>query len=43
MEKVKFKQLGFWMKAGIIGGIFSITYEVLGFIWGFIFGFKAVI
>lgn len=40
MEKIRFKDLSLWIKIGVIGGIVSISYEIIGFIIGFINAIK---
>lgn len=39
MADVKFKDLSFWLKVAVVGGIISILDYVLSFILGVIYGF----
>lgn len=42
-KKIKFNDLSIWLKIGIIGGLFSMFYEIIAFIISFIKGFMGAL
>ena len=41
-DKVCFRDLSFWLKLGIAGGIYAAIFGIMGFIIGFIEGLMEV-